>query len=103
MLLEQVDALLDSTPKMRIENEETTETSSPNPSSPVAEPFKLDLKPLPDTMKYRFLGPAKSLPVIIASNLGDAQEQIFDVLKEHKEAIRWSIRDNKGISLLVIL
>ena len=34
-----------------------------------SNPPKLELKPLPDTLKYAFLGPNDSLPVIIASNL----------------------------------
>ena len=45
------------------------------PNSP-----KKELKPLPDNLKYKFLGPAKSLPVIIASDLVDAQEEkLLDV------------------------
>ena len=39
MIREQVEALLDSTPNMRIENGETTEISFPNPSSSVAKPL----------------------------------------------------------------
>jgi len=31
--------------------------------------FLLDLKPLPDSLKYAFLGPYESLPMLIASNL----------------------------------
>jgi hypothetical protein len=43
---------------------------------------------LPDSLKYKFLGPTNSLPVIIASDLIDAQEEeLLDVLREHKEAI----------------
>jgi hypothetical protein len=49
---------------------------------------KKELKQLPDSPKYKFLGPAKSLPVIIASDLKDAQEEeLLEVLREHKEAI----------------
>jgi hypothetical protein len=49
---------------------------------------KKELKPLPDNLKYKFLGPTDSLPVIIASDLMDAQEEeLLDVLREHKEAI----------------
>jgi hypothetical protein len=53
------------------------------PDSPKKEP-----KPLLDSLKYKFLGPANTLPVIIASDLIDAQEEeLLDVLREHKGAI----------------
>jgi hypothetical protein len=32
----------------------------------VPEPPKKELKPLPDNLKYKFLGPAETLPVIIS-------------------------------------
>jgi hypothetical protein len=42
--------------------------------------------------------------VIITSDLDDAQEQkLFDVLKEHKEVIGWSIEDIKGISPSLVM
>jgi hypothetical protein len=61
-------------------------------------PPKLELKPLPAKLKYAFLGLNDTLPVIIASDLQDDQESsLLDVLKEHKEAIGWSVGDLKGI------
>jgi hypothetical protein len=39
----------------------------------VSKPLKKELKPLPANLKYKFLGPAKSLPAIIASDLVDTQ------------------------------
>ena len=73
-------------------------------SEPVeSKPPDLELKPLPYTLKYAFLGPNESLPVIIASNLTKSQEdELVKVLKEHKEAIGWSISDIKGISLAIV-
>ena len=69
----------------------------------ISTPPELELKPLPDTLKYAFLGPNESLPVIIASNLTKSQEdELVSVLKEHKEAIGWSISDIKGISPAVV-
>jgi hypothetical protein len=42
--------------------------------------------------------------VIIASDLHVAQEEkLLDVLREHKEAIGWTIEDIKGISTLVVM
>ena len=68
------------------------------------EPPKLELKPLPNTLKYAFLGSSKTLPVIIASDLDDLREcQLISVLQEHKEAIDWSIADIKGIGLFVVM
>jgi hypothetical protein len=88
-LIEQADALLETAPLVSSEKEETA----------VFDPSKKELKPLPDSLKYKFLGLADSLPVIIASDLIDAQEEKFlDVLGEHKEAIGWTIEDIKGIS-----
>jgi hypothetical protein len=87
-LLEQADTLLDSTPEIEIDIEETIETSSPDLSPSAVEPAKRDLKPLPDILKYKYLDPFESRPVIIAADLNETQEQkLLDVLKEHQEAI----------------
>jgi hypothetical protein len=103
-LIEQVDVLLESTLVMITDDEKTTVTPNPNPSLAVIEPVKLDLKPLPDTHKYKFLVPFDSFPVIIASNLVDAwEEKSLDILREHKEAMGKTIDDIKGISLLVVM
>jgi hypothetical protein len=84
-LMEQADALLETAHLVKNENKETV---VPDPLS----------KELPDSLKYKFLGPADSLPVIIDSNLVDDQEKkLLDVLREHKEAIGWTIEDIKGI------
>jgi hypothetical protein len=61
--MEQADALLKTAPLVSEEKEETVVPDSP----------KKELKPLPDNLKYKFLGPAEYLPVIIASDLIDAQ------------------------------
>ncbi|KAG9458454.1 hypothetical protein H6P81_002962 [Aristolochia fimbriata] len=59
---------------------------------------KLELKPLPDSLKYIFLE-KDSNPVIISSSLTDCEEDMLvKVLKQHKKAIGWSISDLKGIS-----
>jgi hypothetical protein len=70
----------------------------------VPEPPKKELKPLPDNLKYKFLGLAETLPVIIALDLHASQEEkLLDVLREHKEAIGWTIEDIKGISPSVVM
>jgi hypothetical protein len=62
-------------------------SSTPLVPSLVSQP-KLELKPLPDKLKYAFLGANDTLPVIIASDLQEDQENnLLEVLKKHKEAI----------------
>ena len=67
---------------------------------PLSEsPSKLELKPLPNTLEYAFLGEESTLPVIISSSLNDEQKgKLLDVLKEHKGALGWTIADIKGIN-----
>jgi hypothetical protein len=78
--------------------------SSENGEIPVLEPPKKELKPLPDTHKYKFLGLVDSLPASITSNLVDAQEKkLLAVLREHKEAIGCTLEDIKGISPSVVM
>ncbi|XP_028094375.1 uncharacterized protein LOC114294434 [Camellia sinensis] len=106
--IEQVNALLDSIPVMNINKWQPKlallliSLTSSLPS--LVEPPKLELKPLPNTLKYVFFGPSESLLVIIASDLEDANEhKLLEVLKEHKEAIGWSINDIKGISPSIVM
>jgi len=48
----------------------------------------LELKPLPNSLKYVFLGSNETFPVIIASDLTENQEEeLLKVLRENKEAI----------------
>jgi hypothetical protein len=93
-LMEQADALLETAHLVKNENEETT----------VPDSLTKELKPLPDSLKYKFLGPADSLPVIIASDLVvDQEKKLLDVLREHKEAIGWTIEDIKGINPSLVM
>ncbi|XP_070023437.1 uncharacterized protein [Nicotiana sylvestris] len=76
---------------------ENRETSPAKPS--IKEPPKLELKPLPAHLRYAFLGPNSTLHVIISSSLLDVQaQQLLQVLKECKMAIRWTMADIKGIN-----
>jgi hypothetical protein len=59
VLFEQANAILEFAPLESNEKEEAA----------VPEPPKKELKPLSDNLKYKFLGPRETLPVIIASNL----------------------------------
>ncbi|KAK9076094.1 hypothetical protein SSX86_004427 [Deinandra increscens subsp. villosa] len=60
---------------------------------------ELELKTLPDHLKYAYLGEKETLPVIISNKLTSEQEQeLVNTLKNHKEAIGWTIADIKGLS-----
>ncbi|CAL9013424.1 unnamed protein product, partial [Prunus brigantina] len=60
---------------------------------------QVELKPLPENLKYAYLGDQKTLPVIIASNLSASEEdKLIRVLREHKTALGWTIADIRGIS-----
>ncbi|XP_070022000.1 uncharacterized protein [Nicotiana sylvestris] len=79
---------------LHLENRET-----PPAKLSIEEPPKLELKPLPAHLRYEFLGPNSTLPVIILSSLLDMQaHQLLQVLKECKTSIRWIMADIKGIN-----
>ncbi|XP_048228283.1 uncharacterized protein LOC112534948 [Ricinus communis] len=60
---------------------------------------KLELKTLPDHLKYVYLGDKETLPVIISKGLTMKQERrLIEALKEYKVAIGWTLADIKGIS-----
>ena len=59
----------------------------------------LELKPLPDHLKYVYLGKDETLPVIIANNMFALQEeQLIRVLVDHRTIIGWTIVNIKRIS-----
>ncbi|XP_057745022.1 uncharacterized protein LOC130962882 [Arachis stenosperma] len=60
---------------------------------------KLELKNLPLSLKYAYLGDNSTYPMIINSSLSKEQEEeLIQVLKQHKDAIGWTLTDLKGIS-----
>ncbi|XP_073037779.1 uncharacterized protein [Primulina eburnea] len=66
------------------------------------EPPVLELKPLPEELKYAFLGEDETYPVVISSKLSSNQEgKLVDMLKRHKNAIGWTLKDLKGINPLI--
>ena len=59
----------------------------------------LELKPLPDHLKYIILGSNQTVPVIINSKLTPDQEsQLIAILQQHRRAIGWTLDDLTGIS-----
>ncbi|KAL4369653.1 hypothetical protein GQ457_05G021940 [Hibiscus cannabinus] len=65
----------------------------------IEQPPKLELKQLPEQLKYAYLGNNETLPVIISSKLQtDQEERLIATLRQNKEALGWTIADIKGIS-----
>ncbi|XP_012435389.1 uncharacterized protein LOC105762011 [Gossypium raimondii] len=62
-------------------------------------PPKLELKELPENLKYIFLGENRTLPLIVSNALTEIQEsKLLRVLTEHKEAFGWTLADIRGLS-----
>jgi len=83
-----------SVPHHMIEISDITSTES-TPS--------LELKILPEHLNYAYLSGRESMPVIIASHLIEQQEDsLMSILKRHREAIGWTMKDIKGISPVIV-
>ena len=64
----------------------------------VEQPPKMEQKPVPSHLKYAYLGIASTLPVIISASLTELEEEkLLRVLRDHKNALGWSLTDLKGI------
>ena len=62
------------------------------------QPPKMEQKPLPSHLKYAYLVEASTLPVIISASLTELEEEkLLRVLRDHKNALGWSLVDLKGI------
>ena len=72
-----------------------------SPSRPIPSIEKspvLEEKQLQSNLRYAYLGESSTLPVIISSYLSQVEkEKLLRVLRDHKEEIRWSLADIKGI------
>ena len=63
---------------------------------------KLELKPLPEGLRYAYLGEEQTYPVVISSTLSNDQEsKLLSVFKNHKNAIGWTLNDIKFINPLI--
>ena len=70
----------------------------------IQSPLQFELKSLSSTLKYVFLGPEDTFPVIIIAGLTLGQQnQLIDVLKQHKGTIGWSVADLKEINLSICM
>ena len=73
---------------------ENTKTLVPS----IEQPPKMEQKPLPSHLKYAYLRMASTLPVIILASLTAIEEdKSLRVLRDHKNALGWSLADLKGI------
>ncbi|RDX72258.1 Retrovirus-related Pol polyprotein, partial [Mucuna pruriens] len=69
-------------------------TIEESPSQP-----PMELKPLPNHLKYAYLDSEQQLPVIIANNLlPEQEEKLLKVLRQHRKAIGWKLSDLPGIN-----
>jgi hypothetical protein len=60
---------------------------------------EVDLKPLLMGLKYEFLGPDKTYPVIVSDELSPKEnEKLLNLLKKHRKMIGYLINDLKGLS-----
>ncbi|XP_021717023.1 uncharacterized protein LOC110684893 [Chenopodium quinoa] len=60
----------------------------------------VELKPLPSHLRYEFLGPNSTFPVIVSSSLSESQAQeLCGVLRRHQGALGYTIDDLKGGSI----
>ncbi|RDX66413.1 Retrovirus-related Pol polyprotein from transposon 17.6, partial [Mucuna pruriens] len=79
------------------------QVGQPNPKlsndNSSALPPPMELKQLPSHLKYAYLDVEQQLPVIIASNLHQEQEDnLLRLLRQHKKAIGWKLYDFLGIN-----
>ena len=66
----------------------------------LAEKPKMELKVVPNHLKYVFLEEDEDKPVVINNDLSSVEEaRLVEVLKKHKKAIGWHISYLKGINL----
>ena len=87
----------DDEEKQSFEELETLEEEEKEEEAP-----NLELKTLPEGLKYAFLGDEQTYPVVISSSLTCDQEgKLLNVLQKHKKAIGWTLKDIKGINPLI--
>ena len=70
----------------------------PRPTLPKEE-VKLELKPLPSSLRYAFFDSNSEFSFIVNSSLPTIDvDALYEVLISHRSAISYSINDLKGIS-----
>ncbi|XP_062080348.1 uncharacterized protein LOC133785107 [Humulus lupulus] len=79
--------------------------AGPNrPLPSIQKPPVLELKVLPDHLRYAYLGEKETLPFIVSSFLSEVEEEkLLRVLRAHKTAIGWTLAYIRGISPLTVM
>jgi len=91
------EELLDENPPMEdlVVEELVEEELNPPPK----EAPKVELKPLPSNLRYEFLGPNSTYPVIVNASLDeDETKKLLSVLKKYPKVIGYTIDDIKGLN-----
>ncbi|XP_062086044.1 uncharacterized protein LOC133792143 [Humulus lupulus] len=69
------------------------------PLPSILKPLVLELKALPEHLRYAYIGEKETLPVIVSSFLSEVEEEkLLRVLMAHKTAIGWTLANIRGIS-----
>ena len=68
----------------------------------ISTPPEVEMKTLPSSLKYAFLGANSTYPIIFNSELNGADlDRLVNLVQKHKKAIVYTIDDIKGISLSI--
>ncbi|XP_058765799.1 uncharacterized protein LOC131639312 [Vicia villosa] len=97
----EVISMLKAQPPLTHSRPQRWEELKPEVSSEEKQDIKkgIELKQLPEHLKYIFLDNEEKCPAIINSGLREIQEEeLLKVLKKYKGAIGWAMEDLKGIS-----
>jgi len=63
---------------------------------------KVELKSPPSSLRYKFLGPNSTYPMIVNTSLNACQiDSLLRALIEHRKAIGYTLNDLKGIHFCV--
>ncbi|CAM8986894.1 unnamed protein product [Rhodiola kirilowii] len=101
-MLQELRVSAPLTPRYEANQVTLTNKSTLVPS--VVQAPEMQLKPLPEHLKYIFLGDGETLPVIIKKGWEpNLEERLAAVLKKHKTAIGWTLADIKGVSPTVCM
>jgi hypothetical protein len=80
-----------------VEEEKFEDIGEIKPEEP--QVLEVDLKTLPKGLKYKFLGPDMTYPVIVSDELSpEENKKLLNLLKKHKKVIGYSINDLKGLN-----
>jgi hypothetical protein len=80
-----------------VEEEKFEDIGEIKPEEP--QVLEVDVKTLPKGLKYKFLGPDMTYPVIVSDELSpEENKKLLNLLKKHKKVIGYSINDLKGLN-----